>query len=61
MIQSSCRPRDTMFGVLPPGVRVSENFSAYTEPTLLRPAPVPCWPQTLGTLAAQLVRESGDR
>ena len=45
-----------MFGVLPPGVRISEGFSEFQESTLLTPSPIPCWPATLGNLAASVIR-----
>ena len=45
-----------MFGVLPPGVKISESFSEFQEPTLLQPSPIPCWPHTLGSLAAGVIR-----
>ena len=45
-----------MFGVLPPGVKISESFSEFHEPTLLQPRPIACWPSTLGSLAAGVIR-----
>ena len=45
-----------MFGVLPPGVRISESFSEFQESTLLQPSPIPCWPATFGSLAAGVIR-----
>ena len=51
----------TMFGVLPQGVRISESFSDFEEPTLLQPSPIPCWPSTLGSLSAGVIRGQGAR
>ena len=47
-----------MFGVLPPGVKISESFSDFEEPTLLSPAPIKCWPATLGNIAAEVIRDN---
>ena len=47
-----------MFGVLPPGVRISESYSDFTQPTLLRPGPVSCWPATLGSIAASVINNN---
>ena len=49
-----------MFGVLPAGVRISESFSAFTDSTLLRPAPVSCWPATMGQLAANIINNNNN-
>ena len=46
-----------MFGVLPPGVKISESFSEFHEQTLLQPRPIACWPSTLGSLAAGVIRD----
>ena len=51
----------TMFGVLPQGVRISESFSDFEETTLLQPSPIPCWPSTLGSLSAGVIRGQGAR
>ena len=49
-----------MFGVLPAGVRISESFSAFTDSTLLSPAPVSCWPATMGQLAANIINSNSN-
>ena len=46
-----------MFGVLPPGVRIGESFSDFTETTLLTPAPIKCWPATFGDIAAKVINK----
>ena len=46
-----------MFGVLPPGVKISESFSEFQEATLLQPSPIPCWPATLGSLASGVIKD----
>ena len=50
----------SMFGVLPPGVRISESFSDFTSSTLLQPPPVSCWPASLGTIAATVINNYKD-
>ena len=47
-----------MFGILPPGVRISESYSDFTEETLLTPAPIQCWPSVLGNLASEAIKEN---
>ena len=47
-----------MFGVLPAGVRISESFSPFTDSTLLSPAPISCWPATMGQLAANIINSN---
>ena len=47
-----------MFGVLPPGVRISESFSPFTDSTLLSPSPVPSWPACLGTIAGSVINNN---
>ena len=49
-----------MFGVLPAGVRISESFSHFTDSTLLTPAPVTCWPATMGQLAANIINNNSN-
>ena len=49
-----------MFGVLPAGVRISESFSAFTDSTLLSPAPISCWPATMGQLAANIINNNSN-
>ena len=49
-----------MFGVLPTGVRISESYSDFTEPTLLKPGPVPCWPASLGSISASVINNNKD-
>ena len=50
-----------MFGVLPPGVKTGESYSDFTDSTLLTPAPITCWPATLGTLAADIINNTDGR
>ena len=47
-----------MFGILPPGVRISESYSDFNEETLLTPAPIQCWPSILGSLASEAIKEN---
>ena len=50
-----------MFGVLPPGVRISESYSDFTEATLLSPPPVRCWPAIMGELAANIINNNSNK
>ena len=46
-----------MFGILPPGVRITEHFDNFNDETLVKPKPVQNWPKEFGKLASGAINK----